>query len=373
MSIPATLGRPARPGGVPRGPQWRLTPRQLCDYELLATGAFLPLRTFLGRADYESVCERMRLADGRLWPMPVTLDLPGEVARAASRAGVLELADRHGTGLARMRIDEAWRPDRLAEAEAVLGTTDRAHPTVRHLQDRTRAWYVSGPLEVRRIPSHPDLPPLVRTPAQVKAELRRRGWTRVVAFNTRNPMHGAHRAVVLRAAQSENACLLIHPVVGPTRPGDVPAAVRTRCYQAVMRTLPPGRAMLSLLPLAMRMAGPREALWHAMVRRNFGATAFIVGRDQASPGVDSHGKPFYGRYAAQTLVRSHENEIGLGAVCLPEMVHVEGLGYLPRHEVPPGRPVHEISGTEVRRLLREGGEIPRWLVPPEVVAELRQG
>jgi sulfate adenylyltransferase len=351
-------------------PRWRLTPRQLCDYELLATGSFAPLRTYLGEVDYDSVCERMRLADDRLWPIPVTLDLPEDVLRAATRAGVLQLVDRDGTLLARLTIAEAWQPDHMAEARAVLGTTDRAHPGVTHLLEHTHAWYVSGPLEVAATPDHADLPPLVLTPSAVKAEFLRRGWTRVTAFNTRNPMHGAHRAVVLRAAESEESCMLIHPVVGPTRPGDVPAAARARCYQAVMQTLPPERAMLALLPLAMRMAGPREALWHALVRSNYGATSFIVGRDQASPGIDSRGRPFYGTYDAQALVCAHQDEIGLRAVCLPELVFVDGLGYVPHDEVPTGRTAHAVSGTQMRRLLSEGKPIPSWLAPPEVVAEL---
>ena len=357
-------------GRAPRSaPRWRLRPRQLCDLELLGSGGFAPLRTFLGRADYDAVCDRMRLADGRLWPVPVTLDLPEEVIRDAERAGAVVLADEEGD-LAVLTLAEIWRPDRLGEAAAVLGTTDRAHPSVAYLVEQTHPWYVSGPLQVLRMPGHPGLPPLVHSPAHVRAELARRGWTQVVAFNTRNPMHGAHRAVAVRAAEQEGAHLLLHPVVGPTRPGDVPAPVRVRCYEAVMRTFPPGLAMLSLLPLAMRMAGPREALWHALVRRNYGATGFVVGRDQASPGVDSHGRPFYDVYAAQELVRAHEHEIGIRAVCSPELVHVEGLGYLPRDEVPAGMRPRDVSGTRVRQLLAKGAPIPDWLAPPEVVAEL---
>jgi sulfate adenylyltransferase len=354
---------------------WELGVRQRCDLELIGSGAFAPLTTFLGRADHESVCERMRLADGSLWPVPVTLDLTEEVLRAADRSGRLLLVD--GTRvLAEIEVQEAWRPDLVAEAEAVLGTTDPAHPSAAQLRAGTHPWYVTGPLRLREPVEHPDLPPLVRTPAEVRAEIARRGWGTVVAFNTRNPLHGAHRALMLRALDDvsartgRDAALLLHPVVGQTRPGDVPAAVRARVYQAVVETLSPDRALLALLPLAMRMAGPREALWHAVLRRTFGATHFVVGRDQAAPGPDSHGKPFYGEYAAQDLVRRHETELGIGAVCLPELVYVDGRGYLPRDEVRDGERVRTVSGTRLRELLASGEAVPSWLAAPDVVAAL---
>jgi ATP sulfurylase len=348
---------------------WQLTPRQQCDLELIAGGGFAPLDTFLGRDDYESVCDRMRLVDGTLWPIPVVLDVSEAVLRAAGPSGTLTLEDHHGVALATIELTDVWHRDRAAEARAVLGTTDRAHPSVVALE-RGYSLCVTGRLVILRLPAHHDLPPLVRTAAEVRAELAERGWDRVVAFNTRNPMHGAHRALVLRAAAAEDACVLLHPVVGVSRPGDVPAAVRARCYQAMMGTLPAERFLLSLLPLAMRMAGPREALWHAIIRRNHGATAFIVGRDHAGPGLDSSGRPFYDPYAGQRLVTSYQDEIGIRAVCSPELVYVDGLGYVPESEVPPGRTARRVSGTLVRALLEQGGEIPSWLAPPEVVAEL---
>jgi ATP sulfurylase len=349
---------------------WVLTPRQLCDLELIASGGFAPLDTFLGQADYESVCEHMRLQSGSLWPVPVTLDIPGDTLRAATRSGALVLLDAEQRELAVLVITEAWRPDHLAEARAVLGTTDPAHPSVAYLQAATNPWYVTGELEVLRDVQHPDLPPLVRTPAEVRSEIERRGWCKVVAFNTRNPMHGAHRALVMRALEDGDAAVLLHPVVGPTRPGDVPAAARARSYQAVLRSLPPERSMLALLPLAMRMAGPREALWHAVVRRTFGATHFVVGRDQAGPGKDSHGQPFYPQYAAQELVCAHEAELGIQPLCLPELVYVDGRGYLPRSEVPSGEVAMTVSGTHLRELLTAGADVPLWLASPDVVAEL---
>jgi sulfate adenylyltransferase len=342
----------------------------MCDLELIASGAFAPLDTFLGRADYESVCRRMRLQDGSLWPVPVTLDVPRDTVRAAGRVGSLMLLDPEGRELAVLTTDEAWRPDRRAEARAVLGTTDPSHPSVEYLRSATHSWYVTGHLEVLRDVEHPDLPALVLTPAEVRSEIRRRGWGKVVAFNTRNPMHGAHRALVMQALDDPRAAVLLHPVVGPTRPGDVPAPARARSYEAVARSLPPDRSMLALLPLAMRMAGPREALWHAVVRRTFGATHFVVGRDQASPGSDAQGRPFYSQYAAQDLVRAHEGELGITALCLPELVYVDGRGYLPRHDVAPGEVARTVSGTQLRALLSAGAEVPLWLAAPDVVAEL---
>jgi sulfate adenylyltransferase len=272
--------------------------------------------------------------------------------------------------LAALTVAEAWRPDLRAEARAVLGTTDRAHPSVAYLETATNPWYVTGRLDLLRDVEHPDLPPLVRTPAQVRSEIEQRGWRKVVAFNTRNPMHGAHRALVMRALADQEAAVLLHPVVGPTRPGDVPAAARARSYQAVLRSLPPERSMLALLPLAMRMAGPREALWHAIIRRTFGATHFVVGRDQAAPGKDSRGRPFYPQYAAQELVCTHQAEVGIQALCLPELVYVDGRGYLPRDEVPSGEVAMTVSGTHLRELLAAGADVPLWLASPDVVAEL---
>jgi sulfate adenylyltransferase len=353
-------------------PSWTLSRRQLCDLELLATGGFSPLRGFLGKHDYDSVCESMRLAGGTLWPVPVTLDLPEDVLRAAEAAGALALRDPEGVMVAALQPREAWRPDLAAEAEAVLGTTDPAHPGVEHLLRRTNPWYVAGALEVVRLPEHPDFRSLRHTPAQLRAEFRRRGWTRVVAFQTRNPMHRAHQELTLRAARAAGAKLLIHPVVGITKPGDVDPYVRVRCYRALLPTYPEGSAMVSLLPLAMRMAGPREALWHAIIRKNHGATHFVVGRDHAGPGTDSRGHPFYGPYEAQELLRRHEAELGVQILPFPKMVCVDEGRYVPEAEVPAGARVLTLSGTDLRRRLAAGEELPPWFTPPEVAAELRR-
>jgi sulfate adenylyltransferase len=355
-------------------PSWCLSRRQLCDLELLACGGFTPLETFLDRADYESVCETMRLADQTtLWPIPVTLDLPGDVLAAAQRAGYLALRDSEGVMLAALRIHDAWRPDVQAEAAAVFGRCDEAHPGVEHLLHRTHRWYVTGDLEVLRLPDHSNFDGLRRTPEQVRAEFARRGWNRVVAFQTRNPMHRAHQQLTLRAAQQADANLLIHPVVGIGKPGDVDVRTRVRCYRALLPTYPQDQAFLSLLPLAMRMGGPREALWHAIIRRNYGATHFIVGRDHAGPGVDSVGRPFYRPYEAQELVAAHSDEIGITMMPFRRMVYLADLEeYQAEDEIPVGARPISISGTELRERLEHGCDLPSWFTPPEVAAELRR-
>jgi sulfate adenylyltransferase len=355
-------------------PSWRLTRRQLCDLELLACGGFSPLESFLGRDDYLAVCESMRLADGTLWPVPVTLDVPDEVAAAAGSAGTLALRGPGRTLLAVLRLTESWVPDLHAEAMGVFGSADPSHPGVAYLQRHTHRRYITGVLEALQLPEHRDFRPLRHTPAQLRAEFARRGWSRVVAFQTRNPMHRAHQELTLRAAREHDANLLINPVVGVTKPGDVEPGTRVRCYQAIMPSYPDGHAMLSLLPLAMRMAGPREALWHAIIRGNHGASHFIVGRDHAGPGTAADGRPFYGPYDAQELLRRHAPELGVQPVQFRQLVYVEEAGtYLPEDEVPSGARVRSISGTQLRRWLAEGHELPAWFSAPEVAAELHRG
>jgi sulfate adenylyltransferase len=207
----------------------------------------------------------------------------------------------------------------------------------------------------------------------VRAEFTRRGWSRVIAFQTRNPMHRAHQELTLRAILQENANLLIHPVVGVTKPGDIDPCTRVRCYRAILPSYPEGRVMLSLLPLAMRMGGPREALWHAIIRKNYGATHFIVGRDHAGPGANSDGQQFYRAYDAQELLRQHAPELGMRILSFKRMVYVENSGaYVQADEAPPGSRVRSISGTQLKLWLRDGRELPPWYTSPEVAAELRR-
>lgn len=353
-------------------PSWDLTPRQLCDLELLLNGGFSPLDGFLGQADYEVVCGSMRLANGILWPIPVTLDLPEELARTLAPGASLALRDPEGVVLAALQVEEVWRPDRAAEAEAVYGTTRREHPGVAHLLDQTHPYYVGGRLEGLQLPVHYDFRLLRLTPQELRAEFSRLGWRRVVAFQTRNPLHRAHQELTFRAAREVEANLLIHPVVGMTKPGDVDHYTRVRCYQAILSRYPQHTVKFALLPLAMRLAGPREALWHAIIRKNYGCTHLIVGRDHAGPGTDSGGQPFYHPYAAQELMRSYEQELGVEMVPFEQMVYVEELDtYLPEDEVPAGRRVLTLSGTELRRRLAAGREVPGWFTFPEVAQELQ--
>jgi len=354
-------------------PSWDLTPRQTCDLELLMNGGFSPLRGFMGRADHESVRDKMRLADGTLWPIPVTLDVPDDIATKLEAGSRLALRDEEGVMLAAIEVSDVWEPDRRAEAVGVLGTDDPVHPGVDHLLNRTHRHYVGGRILGFQAPMHYDYRDLRRTPAQLRDYFHEHGWTKVVAFQTRNPMHRAHLELTLRAAKEVEANLLIQPVVGLTKPGDVDHYTRVRCYQAVMPSYPHGTATLSLLPLAMRMGGPREAVWHGIIRKNHGVTHFIVGRDHAGPGNDASGKPFYGPYDAQEAFRSVEDDLGVVMVPFQQMVYVENLDeYMPEDEVPQGSRVLSISGTEQRRRLNEGKDLPSWFTPPLVAEELRR-
>ena len=354
-------------------PSWDLTPRQLCDLELLLNGGFSPLTGFMGKADFDGVVADMRLADGTLWPIPITLDVPESLARELRDGSILALRDPEGVMLAALHVKEVFQPDREAEAKAVFGTDSLEHPGVAYTVNRANPYYASGRLEGLQLPSHYDFRSLRDAPARLREEFRRLGWRRVVAFQTRNPMHRAHHELTLRAARQVEANLLIHPVVGMTKPGDLDHYTRVRCYQAISANYPRDTAKLSLLPLAMRMAGPREAVWHAIIRRNYGCTHLIVGRDHAGPGADSKGKPFYGPYDAQELLQKHEEELGVTMVPFQMMVYVEERdAYFPEDEVPKGTRVLNISGTELRQRLAEGRDIPEWFTFPDVVQELRR-
>ncbi len=354
-------------------PSWDLTARQVCDLELLMTGAFSPLTGFLGSADHASVCDDMRLADGTLWPMPITLDVTEEMAEQLEEGSTLALRDAEGVMLAAVHVDELYRPDRDAEAEAVFGTTNPEHPGVAYLLEQTNPVYIGGRVEGLTLPTHYDFVSLRRTPRQVRQMFSDLGWRKVVAFQTRNPMHRAHQELTLRAAKELEANVLIHPVVGMTKPGDVDHYTRVRGYQHLLQRYPRNTADLSLLNLAMRMGGPREAVWHAIIRKNHGATHFIVGRDHAGPGSDSSGEPFYGPYDAQDLLRDHQDELGVEMVPFRMLVYVEDRDeYFGEDEVPEGARTLSISGTELRERLATGREIPEWFTFPEVATELRR-
>ena len=347
-------------------PSIQLSDRALCDLELLATGAFSPLDRFMGRADYERVLAEMRLANGTLFPIPVTL--PVERIDDLHYDREIALRDNKNNLLAVLTVEEIYTWDRAATAQQVFGTQDPAHPLVAEMT-RWGSLNLSGPLRVLALPRHYDFTDLRLTPAQTRARLAAAGQTNVVAFQTRNPLHRAHEELTKRAAESVDGTLLLHPVVGLTKPGDVDHFTRVRSYKALLNNYYDGdRAVLALLPLAMRLAGPREALWHAIIRRNFGANHLIVGRDHAGPGNDSTGRPFYGPYDAQELVQQHSAEVGVGVLTFSEMVYLPDENrYEESTRIPDGAQVASISGTQVRSdYLNRGRQLPEWFTRPEV-------
>ena len=352
-----------------------LTPRQICDLELLMNGGFNPLKGFLSEADYNGVVENMRLADGQLWPMPITLDVSEDFAASLEAGQDIALRDQEGVILATMTVTDNWVPNKALEAEKVFGADDDAHPAVNYLHNQAGKVYLGGPITGIQQPVHYDFKARRDTPNEMRAYFRKMGWRKVVAFQTRNPLHRAHQELTFRAAREAQANLLIHPVVGLTKPGDVDHFTRVRCYEAVLDKYPQATTSMSLLNLAMRMAGPREAVWHGLIRKNHGCTHFIVGRDHAGPGNNSAGEDFYGPYDAQDLFRAHQEEMGIEMVDFKHMVWVqERAQYEAIDEIKDKDSVTilNISGTELRRRLAEGLEIPEWFSFPEVVKELRR-
>jgi sulfate adenylyltransferase len=348
-------------------PSIQLSERAVCDLELLAVGAFSPLDRFMGQADYQRVLDEMRLADGHLFPLPVTL--PVDPDPSMIRLGQ-EIALRNSKNelLAVMTIEEIYEWDLAEAAEKAFGSQDLRHPLVSEMH-RWGKLNISGRLQVLQLPSHYDFRDLRLTPAQTRAKLAEIGRDNVVAFQTRNPLHRVHEELTKRATQKRDGVLLLHPVVGMTKPGDVDHYTRVRTYKALAENYyDSDRILLSLLPLAMRMAGPREALWHAIIRRNYGANHLIVGRDHAGPGVDSNGQPFYGPYDAQELVEKHSEELGV------KMIPFRMFVYLPdeqRYEeiskVSEQTNTASISGTQVREeYLNNGKKLPEWFTRPEV-------
>ncbi|MGH1415602.1 MAG: bifunctional sulfate adenylyltransferase/adenylylsulfate kinase [Pelagimonas sp.] len=352
-----------------------LTPRQICDLELLMNGGFNPLKGFMSEKDYDGVVENMRLADGALWPMPITLDVSEDYASSVEVGQDIALRDQEGVILATMTITDKWEPNKALEAEKVFGADDDAHPAVNYLHNTAGKIYLGGPITGIQQPVHYDFRARRDTPNEMRAFFRKMGWRKVVAFQTRNPLHRAHQELTFRAAKEAQANLLIHPIVGMTKPGDVDHFTRVRCYEAVLDKYPQSTTTMSLLNLAMRMAGPREAVWHGLIRANHGCTHFIVGRDHAGPGKNSAGEDFYGPYDAQELYRANQSEIGCEMVDFKHMVWVqERAQYEAIDEIEDKDDITilNISGTELRRRLAEGLEIPEWFSFPEVVKELRK-
>ena len=352
---------------------WTLSDRQICDLEMIMNGGFSPLIGFLDQKNYDAVCTDMRLQNNDLWPIPITLDVTEDFAEKLTVGNKMVLRDKEGFSLAILTIGDIWKPDRKKEAEQVYGTMDETHPGVNYLLHESNPIYIGGSVEGVHFPKHYDYQGLRHTPTQLREKFDRLGWTNIIAFQTRNPMHRAHMELTRRASEETNANLLIHPVVGLTKPGDVNHYTRVRCYQKIMEKYADNTAALSLLPLAMRMAGPREALWHAIIRKNYGCNHIIIGRDHASPGKNNDGKPFYGPYDAQDLLQQHEEELGIKMMPFKLMVYVKDTGsYMANNEVPEGAETVTVSGTELREILDKGVEAPEWFSYPEVMEELRK-
>lgn len=352
-------------------PRLNLAGRALFDLEMLLNGGFAPLEGFMNEEDYTAVIHNMRLVSKALWPIPIVLDLPHENFKKGEE---VLLCDPYGKPLAIFTINSLFRPDKKKEAELVYGTANLEHPGVQYLFEQMGDVYAGGNVEGIALPEYYDFTELRLTPQELRAWFKEKGWDKVVGFQTRNPIHRAHYEIMRRAADQHDARILIHPVVGMTKEGDIDYVTRVRAYKRLHENHMGEFAKLSLLPLAMRMAGPREAVWHALIRKNYGCTHFIVGRDHAGPGKDSSGKPFYGDYDAQQLAKSLEQEIGLTIVPMQEMVYIENEKlYLPLDEVDTSHKVVRISGTEFRRKLRADEDIPAWFSFPEVIEELRKG
>ena len=352
-------------------PDITLNERQMCDLELLATGGFSPLYGFMTRSDYESVLDRMRLQNDTLWPIPICMDVSELQARSLEAGQSVALRDPEGYLLAVMHVEDIWPVEREKEARLIYGTLDKTHPGTDYLFNVAGDYYVGGKLEVLSPPLHSDFKQLRMTPAEIRSNFKKFGWKRMAAFMTRNPIHRPQFEMTINAMHDANANLLLLPIAGMSKPGDFDHFTRVRCYRRVAEHYPPDTFMLNLLPLAMRMSGPREALLHSIVAKNYGCTHFIAGRDHAGPGPDCNGNPYYKSDEACKLTAEHSKEVGLTVVPFSEMV------YLPfedefrcADQVPEGTQFVSLSGSDIRRRIRTGRKIPDWATFPEVVEEL---
>lgn len=352
---------------------WDLTERQICDVELLLNGGFSPLNGFLGEADYDAVCKSMHLANGSLWPVPITLDVSQDFAEASTVGETIALRDAEGVLIALLDVSDIWQPDKAKEAELVFGTNDQAHPSVHYLHNVAGPVYMGGAVRGVEAPVHYDFAQHRHTPNEVRALFAKRGWYKVVGFHTRAPIFNAQRDLILNAAKQAQANILIQPAVGMTEPGDIDHFTRMQCYSAMMENFSDQTTLLSLSPLAMRLAGPRDALWNALIHENFGCTHFIVGADHGSPRSLNSAEPFYGAADAHELLVRHEADLGIEPIMSQRLLYSEQRAqYLPKDEMPEGESGHDISFAELRRRLQEGLEIPDWFSPPEIVNQLRR-
>ncbi len=352
-------------------PRLNLKGRVLHDLEVMLVDGFAPVVGFMDKENYDSVVEKMRLVDGTVFPIPLVLDIAH--TSDFKEGDRILLCDQFGNPLAIMDVTSRFTPDKEKEAREVYGTTDMMHPGVAYLMNEMQDTYIGGPVTKIGLPVRNDFKQWRRTPAELKALFKERGWDKVVGFQTRNPMHRAHFELVKRAHEKVGAPVLIHPVVGMTKPGDIDYVTRVRTYNVVHSNYGKDFTELSLLPLAMRMAGPREAVWHSIIRKNYGCTHFIVGRDHAGPGKGSDGKDFYGPYEARELALKLADEVGITIVDSDELAYSKTRdAYVAAHEVREDDEIENISGTEFRRRLREGEDIPEWFSFKESIDILRE-
>jgi sulfate adenylyltransferase len=353
-------------------PSVDLGPRQLCDLELLINGAYSPLEGFLGEADHRAVCEDARLADGTLWPIPVVLNIPDELADSLAAGDQVALRDREGVMIAGMRVDECYRRDLEAEVDAVFGTADRSHNGVAQYLHRTRPWAVAGRVEALQLPVHYDYRELRRTPAELRGEFERLGWHSVMAYQTHRTIHRAQQTMMVEAARANQANILIHPVVGLDEPGDADHYTRVRCYQAILRSFAGSMAVLNLLPLAMRGGGAREALLHAIISKNYGCSHLMIDCNGTGAVLDTVGEPAYGTEQARDIIAEHGPELAVEMVAARAMAFLEDSGeFVAVDEASASASRLQITGEEIRQRLDDGRELPSWYTDEAVAAELR--
>ena len=354
-------------------PDITLSERQLCDFELLATGAFSPLKGFMRRPDYESVLDRMRLQDNTLWPFPICLDISEKTAHSLEVGQSVAIRDPEGFLLGLLNVEEIWPIDKKKEAEMVFGTTDVAHPGVDHLFNQSGSYYVGGSIDVTSLPLHFDFKSIRLSPAEVRRTFRKMGWQRIIGFQTRHPIHRPHFEMTIKAMRRIRGNLLLLPIVGMSKPGDFDHYTRVRCYRSIARHYPPDSFMINLLPLSSHLAGPKEALLHVIIARNFGCSDFIVGHDHAGPGMDSNGQWFYQAGAARRLTEEYANEIGVNIIPFEEMVYLPFEDeFKPANQIPEGVQRISLSGSDIRQRLRRGRNIPEWMTFPEALEELQK-
>ena len=352
---------------------YNLNLRQTCDLDLILDGSFYPLKGFLTQKEYLSVCENIHLPSGELWPIPINLDVSEEFAETLTLGEEISLKDQEGVNLAILVVEDIWCPEKLFEANKVFGSTNNEHPGVNYLLNKSNKIYLGGKLIGINKPTFYDFKHLRNSPNELRKIFNKLGWSSVVAFQTRNPLHRAHFELTLRASSESEANLLIHPVVGMTKPGDIDHFTRVRCYEAILKYYSKSTTCLSLLNLAMRMAGPKEAILHGLIRANYGCTHFIVGRDHAGPGLKANKVPFYQEYEAQELFTKYQDKINIQLLKFQNFVFLEDSAeYVPINEVPKNSSVVQISGTELRRRLNKDLKIPEWFSFPEVIAELKK-